>query len=250
MIKVCILGAGNVAFHLAYQLIKTDKVQLCQMYNRTKSKLNPFENEVIITDNLNDLIEADIYIIASSDAAINSLSNQLPFKNRLVAHTSGSQEISCLSTNNRRAVFYPLQSLSKSKPIDFSEIPICIEAENENDLNLLQTLAQSLSTKVYPISSEQRKYIHVSAVFVNNFVNHLYHIGSEICLEKEIPFEILMPLIKETADKINYLSPKLAQTGPAIRKDSITIENHLQLLSPKNEALYKLLTSSIQEVYK
>ena len=250
MIKVCIIGGGNVAFHLAYQFIETDQVQLVQLYNRTICKLNPFLNSVSITDDLNTLAEADIYIIASSDVAIHEISNQLPFNNRLVVHTSGSEELLSLSNKNRRGVFYPLQSLSKSKPIDFSEIPICIEAENDKDLVLLHTLASALSSKVYNISSEQRKYLHVSAVFVNNFVNHLYHIASQICVKKEIAFEILMPLIKETADKINYLSPKLAQTGPAIRNDNLTIENHLKLLSTKEKEIYQLLTSSIKDVYK
>lgn len=250
MIKVCILGGGNVAFHLAYQFIKTDQVQLVQLYNRTISKLNPFENNVSITNNLNNVIEADIYMIATSDSVIHEISTHLPFSNRLVVHTSGSQELASLSSNNRRGVFYPLQSLSKSKPIDFSEIPICIEAENEDDLKLLKLIASLLTSKVYNISSDQRKYLHVAAVFVNNFVNHLYYIGHQICEEKEIPFEILMPLIKETANKIDYLSPKLAQTGPALRNDIITVENHLRLLLPKEKEIYKLLTSSITDVYK
>jgi len=250
MTKVCIIGGGNVAYHLAYQFIKSEHVQLIQLYNRTLCKLNPFENDVSITDQLNELMEADLYIIASSDSAIREISNQLPFSNRLVVHTSGSQELSCLSGNNRRGVFYPLQSLSKSKPIDFSEIPICVEAENEDDLSLLHSIASSLSSKVYIISSEQRKYLHVAAVFVNNFVNHLYYLGQHICEEKEIPFEILMPLIKETANKINYLSPELAQTGPALRNDMNTIENHLKLLSTKEKKIYQLLTSSIINTYK
>lgn len=250
MIKVCLIGGGNVAFHLAYQFIKAEHVQLIQLYNRTLCKLNPFENDVSITDQLSELMEADLYIIASSDSAIREISNQLPFSNRLVVHTSGSQELSCLASHNRRGVFYPLQSLSKSKPIDFLAIPICVEAENEDDLCLLHAIASSLSSKVYNISSEQRKYLHIAAVFVNNFVNHLYYIGQHICKEKEIPFEILMPLIKETADKINYLSPELAQTGPALRNDMITIENHLKLLSTQEKEIYQLLTSSITNVYK
>lgn len=250
MIKVCIIGGGNVAFHLAYQFIKADNVKLVQLYNRTICKLNPFEDTVAITDNLNALAAADIYVIATSDNTIHEISNQLPFNNQLVVHTSGSENLLSLSNKNRRGVFYPLQTLSKSKPIDFSEIPICIEAENEKDLQLLEILAGNLSKKIFKISSEQRQYLHVSAVFVNNFVNHLYHIGAHICQKNEIPFEILMPLIKETADKINYLSPELAQTGPAKRNDTLTIENHLKLLSANEQAIYKLLTSSIQEVYQ
>ena len=133
-----------------------------------------------------------------------------------------------------------LQTFSKDKEIDFSEIPFCLEAENEKDYNLLKTLALSIGQKVYSISSKQRKTIHVAAVFVNNFTNHLYKIGNDICKQNNVPFEILLPLIKETSLKIEQLEPKNAQTGPAIRKDKKTINNHLNLLNDDQQEIYKI----------
>ncbi|OGS74999.1 MAG: hypothetical protein A3G95_05235, partial [Flavobacteria bacterium RIFCSPLOWO2_12_FULL_31_7] len=196
-------------------------------------------------------LEADIYIICVTDNAISDVSNQLPFENRLVVHTSGSTDFDVLDAKNKRGVFYPLQTFSKNKTVDFSEIPICLETENASDYLIVEKLAKSISNSVYKIDGKQRKAIHVSAVFACNFVNHLYEIGNEICVENNIPFEILQPLIEETAQKIKTLSPKDAQTGPAVRNDSKTIEKHIDFLTDENQKeIYKILTKSIQNVEK
>ena len=144
--------------------------------------------------------------------------------------------------------FYPLQTFTKGKKVDFKKIPICIEAEQDNDLKILEQLAVLISEKTHLINSQQRKALHVAAVFVNNFVNHLYQIGSEICQENQIPFSILEALITETASKIERLSPKNAQTGPAKRNDKGTIDAHLDFLKSdvSKQEIYKLLTQSIQ----
>jgi predicted short-subunit dehydrogenase-like oxidoreductase (DUF2520 family) len=200
-----------------------------------------------ITSDYTQLQEADLYIIAVADDAIARVSSALPFENRLVAHTSGTVALEGLDPKNRPAVFYPLQSFSKDKPIDFKSVPICLEAENEKDVQILKQLAHSISNAVYEINSEQRKALHVAAVFVNNFVNHLYQMGNEICDANAIPFEILKPLIQETANKIATLSPKNAQTGPAKRNDLKTIAAHEEFLKDENQAaIYKLLTQSLQ----
>ena len=137
--------------------------------------------------------------------------------------------------------------LIEEKPIDFKSVPICLEAENEKDVQTLKQLAHSISNAVYEINSEQRKALHVAAVFVNNFVNHLYQVGNEICDANAIPFAILKPLIQETANKIATLSPKNAQTGPAKRNDLKTIAAHEEFLKNENQAaIYKLLTQSLQ----
>ena len=130
--------------------------------------------------------------------------------------------------------------------MNFKTIPICLEAENENDFQILSSIASTISDAVYKINSEQRKALHVAAVFVNNFVNHLYQMGHEICENNQVPFEILKPLIQETAHKIKTLSPKDAQTGPAKRNDLKTIEAHQQFLTDENQAnVYRILTQSI-----
>ena len=172
----------------------------------------------------------------------------MPFKNRLVVHTSGSVSLDSLNTNNRKGVFYPLQTFTKNKEVDFKSIPICLESENATDYQLLDRVAKSISEKVFTINSEQRKALHVAAVFVNNFTNHLYQLGNEICEEHQVPFEILNALIQETAQKINTLAPENAQTGPAIRNDKLIIEAHQLFLSNSNQSnIYKILTQSIQD---
>ena len=248
MIKVTLIGSGNVAQHLLSAFNTTNAVELVQVFSRKKEAVSHLISFDRITDNFDDLAEADMYIIAVSDDAIAEVSSQLPFKNRLVVHTSGSASLESLSDNNRKGVFYPLQTFTKGKEVDFKNIPICIESQFNDDYNILKKVADSISDKVFTINSEQRKAIHVSAVFVNNFVNHLYKIANDISIEHQVPFEILQPLIKETADKIATLSPNEAQTGPAKRNDTTTIEAHLNLLSDKNHKnIYKLLTQSIKD---
>ena len=164
----------------------------------------------------------------------------------MVVHTSGSVAMNSLNNNGRKGVFYMLQTFSKNKIVDFSEVPFCLEAENEKDYILLELLANLIGKKVYAINSEQRKALHIAAVFVNNFSNHMYKIGSDICAENNVPFAILEPLIKETASKIETLSPAEAQTGPAIRKDQRTINEHLALLNKQQQEIYTTVTKSIQ----
>jgi len=251
MIKVVIIGSGNVAQHLIKVMQIAANVNLVQVFARNKESVLHLIAEDKITSDYNAIKEADVYIISVSDNAIAEVAENLPFQNRLVVHTSGTSELSVLDTKNRKGVFYPLQTFSKSKEIDFTSIPICLEAENGEDFKTLQSLSQNISEKVFAISSEQRKSLHVAAVFVCNFVNHMYTIGNQICEEHNVPFEVLKPLIMETAQKISTLKPEDAQTGPALRNDTKTINKHLEFLQNSDyQELYKLLTQSIQNVKK
>lgn len=251
MIKVVIIGSGNVAQHFIQVLLQAKNVDMAQAFARTTSQLSHLLPATKITSDYQKITEADVYIVSVSDNAISEVVAQLPFENRLVVHTSGSSELSVLMDKNRKGVFYPLQTFTKGKEIDFSPIPICLEAENETDYQLLEKLGNCISQKVVRINSEQRKSLHVAAVIVCNFVNHLYQIGNEICIENNVPFEVLHPLIQETAHKILELSPKEAQTGPAVRNDTKTIEKQLDFLeNPEHKNLYQLLTQSIQHVKK
>ena len=246
MIQVSIIGSGNVAQHLIQAFAKTTEIELVQVFSRKKETVNHLIISDKIITNLNQLKAADVYILAVTDEAIADISNQLPFKNQLLVHTSGSVAMETLNDNNRKGVFYPLQTFSKSKAVDFKIIPICIEATTEKDYQILEALGNSISNVVYKIYSEQRKALHVAAVFVSNFVNHLYKMGNDICIENEVPFDLLKPLIQETANKINTLSPAQAQTGPAKRNDTQTINAHLSFLTNDNQKeIYKLLTKSI-----
>ena len=252
MTKVIIIGSGNVAQHLItvfeQEQNNGSEIELVQVYSRQIASVSLLLDHARIVDDLQSLAEADLYIIAVSDVAIANIATQLPFKNRLVVHTSGGVTLNTLDDNNRKGVFYPLQTFSKNKEVDFKTIPICIESENATDYQLLEKVAKSISDKIFAINSEQRKALHVAAVFVNNFTNHLYQVGQEICQENQVPFEILIPLITETAQKITLLSPLEAQTGPAKRNDTATIAAHEVFLTNKNQLkIYQTLTQSIQE---
>ncbi len=249
MISVIVLGTGNVGTHLITTFLNAKNVDLVQVYSRKESSLKPFKNNVSTTSTIDNLKEADVYIITISDNTISEFSSQLKLKNKLVVHTSGSASINALKNIGNKGVFYPLQTFSKEHQVDFSTIPICLEAKKEKDLQLLERLANSISNNVYFIDSEQRKQLHVAAVFTNNFVNHLYKIGFNICKKYNIPFETLHPLITETAKKITNTNPANIQTGPAYRNDTKTIDAHLKLLSGEQKKIYQLLTESIQKTY-
>ena len=250
MISVTILGAGNVATHLFNAFNKSDKVTVVQWYNRNSDRLISYKNKVDITDELSQLKDADLYIIAVSDDAVARLSAKLPFENRLVVHTSGTVNIHDLDKKNRRGVFYPLQTFSKAAPIHFKNVPICIEALDKTDFKTLKSFAKAIGSKTHKVNTNQRKALHLAAVFVNNFTNQMYRVAHEITEAQGVEFDVLKPLILETAKKVQDLSPYMAQTGPAKRNDKQTIEKHLELLdSEHHKAIYELLTASIQETH-
>ena len=248
MISVVILGSGNVALQLIRAFLKIDTINLKQVYTRNQEDINTLKDSINTTNDISLLKQADVTIIAVSDDAISSISSHI--KNSFVVHTSGSVDMKSLNNIGRKGVFYPLQSFSKKKKVDFKNIPICLESETNEDLQKLEELVSLLQSKSYLLSSHQRKKIHVAAVFANNFSNHMYTIANEICEKYNIPFDILHPLIEETSNKIKNLTPEKAQTGPAKRNDAETIENHLNLLSEKQQEIYLKITQSIQEYGK
>lgn len=244
MINVILLGYGNVGHHLYKVMEACAGINVVQLYNRNLIKDIPTPQ----TQDLFKLAKADVYIIAVPDDSIPSVSEQIPVKGALVVHTSGGVSVQALSNKNRRGIFYPLQTFSKNTDVNFRNIPICIEAAHETDLEVLKKLGSLLSDTVVEISSEERATLHLAAVFVNNFTNHLYHIADAITSENNIDFELLKPLISETAKKIEHLSPSEVQTGPAKRNDLKTLEKHLNLLkSTRYKSLYQALTNSIQD---
>lgn len=248
MLKVIIIGSGNVAQHLIRAFEKSASAEIVQAYARHPEKLSGILSPDRVIDSLEDLIDADAYIISVSDDAIADITAKLPFEGRFVAHTSGSVDLVQADAKNRRGVFYPLQTFSKSRPVDFSKVPFCLEAEHEPDYAILDKLAAALSPIRYVINSKQRQALHVAAVFVNNFTNHLYALGNDICKENNMPFDILKPLIAETAAKVQELAPLQAQTGPAVRHDAHTIARHLAFLEDDNQKnIYRILTQSIQQ---
>ena len=250
MITVTIIGAGNVAQHLYKAFSATEKVQISQWFNRSLDAIQKYKNEVDITDDISSLKDADIYIIAISDDAIASVSGRLPFSNKLVLHTSGSVNMHHLDKKNHRGVFYPLQTFTKGANLNFEDVPICIEVERKSDYGIVKKLAIAAGGMYYRINSDQRAALHLAAVFVNNFTNQLYRVAHEITEAQSVEFDILKPLITETAKKVQTLSPYMAQTGPAIRKDKKTISKHLKALDKKiHKDIYLLLTKAIKATH-
>ncbi|MDG1264414.1 MAG: DUF2520 domain-containing protein [Flavobacteriaceae bacterium] len=248
MIKIIILGAGNVGTHLFRNLNSSKQTKVVQWYNRSLDSINKHKKEVAVTNQIKDLREADVYLLALSDDVIPEMAKQLKDLKGIIAHTAGSVPMSILSESNNYGVFYPLQTFSKNRDTDFKNIPICLEASNESSYQTLFKLASTLGNNINKINSEQRLGLHTAAVFVNNFTNHLYQLGNTICKEQNISFRLLQPLIKETAAKIESMTPKDAQTGPALRKDYITLQKHQdQLSNPDIKNLYLYFTESIQK---
>lgn len=246
MISVVILGTGNVAQNLAEAFFDVPEINLLSILGRSNDSLTYFKDKFSTSTDWTSIPEADIYVIAVKDDAIQEVSNSLEVEG-LVVHTSGSVSLDSLTKHKSRGVFYPLQSFTAGKILDFNEIPLCLEVTNDRDQKLLTMLSESISSKVRFIDSEKRKVLHLAAVFVNNFTNYMYTIGSEICEKNQIDFSILHALIKETAAKVETMSPSMAQTGPAKRNDLKTLHGHLQLLKDeKQKDIYKLVSNAIK----
>lgn len=243
---VVLIGYGNVGQHLYKALSKSKEVSVLQVCSPSVPEGRKGNTQFI--NSLSDVTLADLYMMAVNDDLIIELSQRIPVAGQLLVHTSGTVSLEAIDGKNRKGVFYPLQTFSSETKIDFKSVPICLEAQDPKDLKILKKLAKVLSTKVVTLTSEERKRLHMAAVWVNNFANHLFHMAEEYLNDHQLPFSLLKPLILETAQKVQYISPSEAQTGPAKRNDRSTIEAHLALLDhPKQKEIYKLLTESIQE---
>lgn len=247
--QIVLIGSGNVAFHLAKAFTEA-QIPVSQIFGRNTTELQKMSEQFSIPFSTETLADADLYIISVSDSSIAEVSSLIKNENALVAHTSGSVSREALSGNFRKSVFYPLQTFSKSKNLDYSKIPFFIDAENENDEEILKNLASKISKNVMLANDEKRKYIHLTAVFACNFVNHLYARAKEISDSQGIPFDYFLPLIDETTQKIHELEPKLSQTGPAIRNDEKVLKLHESLLTDEEKLkIYKTLNESIKKMY-
>ncbi|WP_375560783.1 Rossmann-like and DUF2520 domain-containing protein [Bernardetia sp. OM2101] len=276
--KTIFIGAGNVAWHLAVLFSKKKDLQITHIWSRTKHNAETLKQKIDRENNQNIEIhysinqldfsktDADLAILSIADGAFESVLSKLILpKNCILAHTSGSQSMEMLKLANQNVlgekiekigVFYPLQTFSKAKEVDFSSIPFCIEANdkaNEKEIEeKLTNLAKQFSQKVFQVSSKDRSILHVAAVFACNFSNYLWTISEQILKEKNLPFDMLKPLLEETLQKALEINPSNAQTGPAIRKDEKVIEKHLQMIEEMNlnsgfSQIYKLMTESIQK---
>ncbi len=251
--KVVLIGAGNIASHLGPALFKAGHV-IKQVGGRTKSTVTSLAKK-LHAEPVYDLslltTKADLYIIAVPDGEIAAVIAQLPFIDRCVAHTSGAVSLSVFpSTFENIGVFWPLQTITKNTSVNFEKVPICIEARSKLALNRLKKVGSSISKQVISVNSDERRWMHLAAVLVNNFPNHLFALAERLLTTKGISFDVLRPLIQETAKKVQHASPASVQTGPARRGDSTTVEEHLRLLAnePQLQEIYRLLSESIESL--
>jgi predicted short-subunit dehydrogenase-like oxidoreductase (DUF2520 family) len=252
MIRLAIIGSGNVAYHLAKSLHGKQQVSVESIWVRKPEKEDLFNTYTYrICSDIQALPDADIYLLAVSDSAIATVSAQLPFENKLVLHTSGATHIDAISKKQRGGVFYPLQSFSIGRVIDYNKITVLLETTNESDKPIVKILASAFSNRSEWVSSEERAKYHLAATLVNNFSNHFYALSELFLNKNKLHFDLLKPLILETAEKVQHLSPKLAQTGPAKRQDLITLERHLALIEYSDlRHLYEKMTVSIQKTHQ
>ena len=245
MISISILGYGNVGQHLAKAFYAQKSIELVQIYNRSAIADNDRPGSTATTNQLANLYPADIFLLCLKDDIIEEIALQIPYQDAIIAHTSGS--LGLLSAVEKSAVFYPLQTFNAALSLDYQKIPFCLETTRSSDHKELAKLAESLGAKHYAIDTKKRQLLHLAAVFVSNFTNYCYQQGFDICRENNIPFEILHPLIEQTADKIKRMPPQEAQTGPAKRNDHSTIKRHLdQLNNEQQKEIYHIISQAIQ----
>jgi predicted short-subunit dehydrogenase-like oxidoreductase (DUF2520 family) len=252
--KIVCLGSGNVATHLAAAFSGAG-MQVVQVWSRTKDHADALAArlDAQATANLLELDRnADLYLISVKDDAIAEVAAALQGIDGLVVHTSGATPMDVLSGLKQYGVFYPLQTFSRDTKLDISTSPLCLEAASDQAYQLLADAASRISTAVYRINSAERKTLHLAAVFACNFTNQLYHLAYSILQRDGLEFDLLKPLILETASKVQTALPAAVQTGPALRDDQRTMDNHLELLqgSPELQEIYETLSKSIKKTHR
>jgi predicted short-subunit dehydrogenase-like oxidoreductase (DUF2520 family) len=250
--KIVLLGAGNVATQLGktLHLKGFNIVQIMSRTHKSAESLASIIDSRAISDFSEIIPDADLYLISVPDDAIGEIISKIKPVRGIVAHTSGAVGMDILKkSSDKFGVFYPLQTFSKFRQADFSVIPVCIEASDSETKLYLADVASKISNDVRFLDSFQRSRIHLAAVFVNNFTNYMYALGEEILINNDISFDILQPLIRETAEKIQQQNPRKAQTGPAIRNDKKVILKHLDMLQdePEIQKIYRLISEQISK---
>lgn len=251
--RIVLIGSGNVAEALARSIPKSG-MELVQVYARNAVRAR----EVAAlagaewASEPERLVDADLYLIAVSDRAVAEVAASLPIPpDAVVAHTAGSVALDALPAKfARRGVFYPLQTFTRGREVDFSQVPLFLECSDESLYPRLEAFARRLSRTVVRADSARRAQVHLAGVFACNFANHMYALGERIVAEAGLDFEVLKPLVRETADKaLDTSTPCAAQTGPAQRNDAVTLRRHAGMLAgePLTEKIYETISQSIWE---
>jgi len=254
-LSVVMIGAGNVAVHLSKHFAGCG-FEIAQVFSRTEASAEELalQSGSAWTTSAGSIFpDADLYFIALKDSVVDEFLRKAELKDKLLVHCSGSLSLDCLTKYSTEAgVFYPLQTFSKEREVNFSDIPVFIEGSSERVLQLLTDMAGRLTGKVYFADSRQRMVIHISAVFACNFVNHFYTLAGYLMEENQLSFEYLRPLLQETLDKTLTMSPFSAQTGPALRFDTNILDKHMEALSgdPAVQKIYALVSEHIYKLHQ
>ncbi len=257
-VNIALIGAGNLAWHLAPALENIGH-RISLLYNRTAKHGHQLTGRLYNTSIKKDLNfsreNVNVIIIAVQDSAVTEIvSNIVIPDHALLIHTSGALSLQVLerSAASHTGVFYPLQTFTKNMRIDFRNIPLCVEANSDYGKKILLSTAKGLSKSVYELNSEQRKVLHLSAVMTANFSNHLITIAGNLLRERELDQSLLFPLLQATIDKVFTMGPEAGQTGPAKREDHETIDLHLELLQHDEDLMeiYSVLSNHIMKYYR
>jgi len=248
--KIVLIGSGNIATHLGKAFTNAGH-QIIQVYSRTLANASALAN--LLSSNPVDqlhLIEpsADLYLLAVSDAAIEEVSNTIDKHIKgIIVHCSGATPITVLNQFHQYGVIYPIQSFSKNETLDLNQTPFGIEGNSATVSEILTNLTSQISNKVFSCDSNQRLAIHVSAVFANNFTNALFQVAYDLLHEHNLSFDLIRPIILETAEKIQNNKPMTVQTGPASRNDLSTMETHFNFISshPDWQLIYQKISALI-----
>lgn len=248
--KISIIGTGNVANHIGTAL-KNAGHTIADVTGRNADATNELASLLSAKANFdiaNTDPNAEVVLLCVKDDAIGAVASLLPRSQRIIAHTSGFRSLNLLSAaGDNLGIFYPLQTMKKGVALDFKKVPMLVEGSNETTAALLWALAATISESVHSVNELQRQYIHVAAVFANNFTNHLWELAENILQEQNLDLDILRPLIARSAENVATHSPSHLQTGPAARGDFFTIDAHVNLLHNEEEMtkVYRVLTESI-----
>lgn len=246
--RVVVLGSGNVAYHLVLAM-KAAGVDVIQVFGRNEAALREIRQLSGVPFSTERVLPADLYLIAARDEAIAEIAAAIPPSDALVVHTAGAMPWAVLPPGFRRGVLYPLQTFSKSKKLNYGEIPFFLETENAEDYAFLEALARKISSKVKPATQAQRLALHLAAVFAANFSNHLFYQAEKILQSSGYSFREILPLVEETFEKAETTPPYEAQTGPARRGDSAVLQKHEAQLAGDALKIYETLSQSILHTY-
>ena len=248
--SISIIGAGKLASHLAFAF-KEKGYRFLQVYNRSQTAGVKLAS-LLFCDAINDIVDlsdqADIYFLTLSDSVIEEFASKLKLNEKLVVIFSGTMDIRSLNQCSLNyGVIYPPQTFSGEQAVSFQNIPLCIEGNNDESTRMLSTLAGSISPRIFQITLEQRRILHVSAVFASNFTNFLYSSAEKLLSDHGLPHDLLSPLVAKTAENFSFKGVFDLQTGPAIREDYAVLKLHEQLLEsyPEYQKIYQLLSASI-----